>query len=238
MKRSCALILAAAILFCIGSASAVTAHGAPVTISIGSAEAKPGEEVSVSLEIHGDYTATALTLAIHYDPALLTRTGGLTQGEVWTDITSSGGMAMTNLQDPSMIVFTAITYNFDSSFSASGVLFTVRFTVSPNAQPGSSIPLMLDVRQFTFDEFDGTVIQIPFTAQNGRIDVTGGLTGLAGDVDCSGDVSYADISMLSMYLNGENPLITEQGWLNADANASGTINISDIAAIYNIIALS
>ncbi len=61
---------------------------------------------------------------------------------------------------------------------------------------------------------------------------------LPGDVDNNGEVSMADVTLLSMYLNGENPEIVEQGMLNADANKDGTVDIRDIAAIYSIIANS
>ncbi len=59
-----------------------------------------------------------------------------------------------------------------------------------------------------------------------------------GDIDCSGLISMADVTILSMYLNGENPTVSEPGMLNADANADGTVDIRDIAAIYAIIAAS
>ena len=59
-----------------------------------------------------------------------------------------------------------------------------------------------------------------------------------GDVDGDGLVTMADVTLLSMYLNGENPQITEPGMANADANEDGTVDIRDIAAIYAIIAAS
>ncbi len=61
---------------------------------------------------------------------------------------------------------------------------------------------------------------------------------LFGDVDGDGLVTMADVTLLSMYLNGENPQITAAGMANADANADGTVDIRDIAAIYAIIAAS
>ncbi len=65
-----------------------------------------------------------------------------------------------------------------------------------------------------------------------------GQTALFGDVDGDGLVTMADVTLLSMYLNGENPQITAAGMANADANADGTVDIRDIAAIYAIIAVS
>ena len=61
---------------------------------------------------------------------------------------------------------------------------------------------------------------------------------LTGDVDGDGAVTMADVTLLSMYLNGEDPVITGQGMADADANEDGTVDIRDIAAIYAIIAAS
>ncbi len=61
---------------------------------------------------------------------------------------------------------------------------------------------------------------------------------LLGDVDCNGVVTMADVSLLAMYLNGENPTISEQGMINANANLDGSVDIRDVTAIYNIIANS
>ncbi len=61
---------------------------------------------------------------------------------------------------------------------------------------------------------------------------------IPGDVDGDGVVTMADVTLLAMYLNGENPSITSAGLQNADANASGGVDIRDIAAIYAMIANS
>ena len=61
---------------------------------------------------------------------------------------------------------------------------------------------------------------------------------IPGDVDGDGVVTMADVTLLAMYLNGENPSITSAGLQNADANASGSVDIRDIAAIYAMIANS
>ncbi len=61
---------------------------------------------------------------------------------------------------------------------------------------------------------------------------------LPGDADCDGSVTMADATLLAMYLNGENPVISAQGMINADANEDGEVDIRDIAEIYAIIANS
>lgn len=142
----------------------------PVDIRITEAEAEPGEEVSVSLEMTGEYSATALTVFVDYDPALLTLTGDLEPGAVWQDINGKEGLIQQNTGTPGRIGFMAIVAEGD--FNTEGTVFTMHFTVSSEAQPGTVIPLALTVSQFTYDHIDGTVEAILYTAENGHIIVT------------------------------------------------------------------
>ena len=54
--------------------------------------------------------------------------------------------------------------------------------------------------------------------------------GMAGDADCDGDITLADVSALAAFLVNSGTL-SEQGVLNADANGDGIVNILDAAAI-------
>ena len=54
---------------------------------------------------------------------------------------------------------------------------------------------------------------------------------LLGDVDCSGEVNFGDISALYLHLLG-NGNITAQGVLNADFDQNGNVDFGDISAIY------
>ena len=70
--------------------------------------------------------------------------------------------------------------------------------------------------------------QVPYTAPQGE----------AGDVDCNSIVDMSDVSLLFSYLNGGGSGITEQGMLNADVNADGSVSVMDITGIFGIIANS
>ncbi len=59
-----------------------------------------------------------------------------------------------------------------------------------------------------------------------------------GDLDGDGVTTMADVSTLSMFLNGENPEISASGRQAAYANGDGTVDIRDISAIYAMIANS
>ena len=85
-------------------------------------------------------------------------------------------------------------------------------------------------------DFSNVTSDLTVTAQYEEVEVPP--TGLLGDVDCDGFVTMADVTLLSMYLNGENPEISEQGMINANANLDGGVDIRDIAAIYEIISAS
>lgn len=54
---------------------------------------------------------------------------------------------------------------------------------------------------------------------------------LLGDADCSGEVTFSDISVFYLFLTGSGDL-TEQGRLNADFNQDGVLNFGDISEIY------
>ena len=85
---------------------------------------------------------------------------------------------------------------------------------------------------------DIPVVEGIFTKDDVSVTVTYKRDVFAGDVDGDGLVTMADVTILSMYLNGEDPEISEQGMFNADANGDGGVDIRDIAAIYGIISAS
>ncbi len=58
--------------------------------------------------------------------------------------------------------------------------------------------------------------------------------GLLGDVDCDGEVTFSDISLLAQYLAG-NAALTEQGMANADMDQNGDITFADVGAIYQFL---
>ena len=56
---------------------------------------------------------------------------------------------------------------------------------------------------------------------------------LLGDVNCDGKVDMGDISALSAYLLGKGQL-SEQGIVNADASGNGSLDSSDLSAIFGL----
>ena len=58
--------------------------------------------------------------------------------------------------------------------------------------------------------------------------------GLYGDVDCDGEVTFSDISLLAQYLNGQAQL-SAQGLLNADMDHNGEATFADVGTIYQFL---
>jgi len=77
--------------------------------------------------------------------------------------------------------------------------------------------------------FANVTADITVTAQYEAIS-----TLLLGDVDCDGDVDFADVALLSQFISGMAE-ITAQGRLNADMDQNGVINFGDVGAIYQYI---
>ena len=54
---------------------------------------------------------------------------------------------------------------------------------------------------------------------------------LTGDIDCDGDVDFADVTALQMYLMNMGTL-TDEGLANADVNGDGRISFTDASRLY------
>ncbi len=57
---------------------------------------------------------------------------------------------------------------------------------------------------------------------------------LLGDVDCSDDVTMGDVSLLAAYLLNSG-IVTPQGYVNADANEDGAVDVLDLSAVCGIV---
>lgn len=208
----------------------------PVVFSIGSVEAEPGEIVELPVTLQGDYSANVIHLFVNYDPSILTLEDAPVAGSLWTAIQNKDGTIVTNTETPGQVGFIALLPS--DTLTEEGTLFTLRFRISANAEPGSATSVMLDVVQFSMDDMLGNSNAIEYESVNGTVTVSPIDQPLLGDIDNNGEVNMADVTLLSMYLNGENPQISEQGMINANANGDASVDIRDITAIYSIISNS
>ena len=175
MKRIISALVALMMVLSVAAmpVSAITErdHRGTVTFTLDNVEAEPDTDVNVSLKMEGEYSATALTVFVEYDSTQLSIKGNLKKGEVWYDILDVDGMVQQNTGTAGRIGFMAIVP--DGDFSSTGTIFTMTFHVSADVEPGTTIPLALTVDQFTYDELNGNVIQLPYTTENGSVVIPG-----------------------------------------------------------------
>ena len=84
---------------------------------------------------------------------------------------------------------------------------------------------------------DVTVVSGSMGANNVTVTVTyteNASGGLLGDVNCDGNVDFADVSYLYMFLIGSVEL-TPQGLANADLDGNELVNFSDITVLYGML---
>ncbi len=72
---------------------------------------------------------------------------------------------------------------------------------------------------------------VDFDCVTSDLDVTA-VYALLGDADCSGEVSFADVSLIYLFLISGNVQLSEQGQFNADFDQNGAVDFADISAIY------
>ena len=140
-----------------------------VVISVDSISSNPDADVEVAVRISGAYEANILQLSIGYDTNLLYLMEEPSAGVVWNAIESDNGFVAVNTEQSGTINFVAILPQ--GNFNQNGTVLTISFHVSESAEAGISIPLPLNVVQFSFDELDGTSNAIPHTVQNGSVNI-------------------------------------------------------------------
>lgn len=170
-------------------------------IYCGSVSAKPGETVSVPINISGNESTGISTFGfkIGYDSSVLTPESNVTNGIFTNDIifnpTYSNGVAFATGAS-------AVNKTGD------GTLFTVRFKVSDKAVSGKIYPITITVDELKY--VSGTTINThKYTTADGEVTINGTGTGtgtgtggdtdiglLYGDVDANGIISAADASLI------------------------------------------
>jgi len=126
-------------------------------ITIDSTTASAGEQITLAVTISDNVNVAAMDLDIRFDPTVLSynscANGSCVNGALALgDITKSGNFHFT------MATLTPV--------ATAGTLFTVTFTVSGDAKPGTTD---LELSQTTFCDFDSQDIPISFT--NGTVTI-------------------------------------------------------------------
>ena len=165
MKRFLSIITA---LLMLTLCTAAGAEGLPAdnegaVLSLGTAHANPGDEVTLSLEISGSFAVHALESFINYDSACLEVTGHA-YGEA-LNARPDDSIALVHPEAPGQIKLGLLCPT--DPFTAEGVLLDITFRVKEGC--GGTLPLIVTVKDFFFYPFDGDKVEIPIETVDGAI---------------------------------------------------------------------
>ena len=138
-------------------------------IAVSSAETEAGETVEIEVSINGEYEANILHLFVDYDSEALELLDGPASGEVWNAINEANGMTAVNTEELGRIGFIAIVP--ENTFSANGILFTLTFAVSDEAEAGAAYDLTATVPQFSYDDLGGNSSAVECEIENGAVTI-------------------------------------------------------------------
>lgn len=175
---------------------------------------KPGATVNVDISIQNNPSITALKISLSYPTEVLTL-----KSVEYKSLFSSYATGSNKMNSP----FTISWFSNDSNNeSANGVLATLTFEISSNADEGT-YPIVLSYD--TDDVFNSQFDNIEFAISNGAVVVTNSIPG-----DSNGDkkVNMKDIVFLQQYLNGWNVTIDTKA---ADVNGDSKVNMKDIVLL-------
>jgi len=247
-------VAAAMLSLSVCSIAPAVAAGETVQISVGTAEAKAGEQFTVDVSL-ADIPSTgiqAIDFTIAYDNTLITidsvKAGAITTTNAEGSDSTNGAMPIFDssiLNEEGCVNLIWSTSLQDSSYwlSKDGVFCTITGTVSKSAPEGTVADLKLVpgkretypgsgalVGKIACGYFDGTSkVSYEVAVKNGKVTVPGsGVTeGMRGDANCDGQVLLND-AILVMQSIGNPDAFGESGSDAARITSQGVKN-ADVA---------
>lgn len=193
--------------------------------------AQPGGGVSVDFNIDGEYECNTFTAYIHYDPTKLTLAqGGLERGEIWTQMLMNGGTVISDTTTVSgRIGLIAIMPG--EAFSGSGTIFTMNFNVAEDVELDTTIPITIEIVQFTNYPNGGEETPIPYYTVSGAVEIP---SFTIGDINNDGIINASDAIMIMRHALGSS-VLTGTALLAADINGDGAVNATDAILIMRMV---
>ena len=201
-----------------------------VRFEIETVRAQPGGSVSVDFNIDGEYECHTFTAFIYYDPTKLTLAqGGLERGEIWTQMLLNGGTVISDTTTvPGRIGLIAIMPG--EAFSGSGTIFTMNFNVAEDVELDTTIPITIEIVQFTNYPSGGVETPIPYYTVSGAVEIP---SFTIGDINNDGIINASDAIMVMRHALGSS-ILTGTALLAADVDGNGSVTASDALAIMRI----
>ena len=181
---------------------------------VSSISEKSGATVSIDVSIQNNPGITALKFNLDYPTEALTL-----KNVEYKSLFSSYATGSNKMNSPFTISWFS---NSSSNESANGVLATLTFEISNDAEEGNyPIELSFDPD----DVFDSNFDNVEFAISNGAVVVANSIPG-----DTNGDkkVNMKDIVFLQQYLNSWNVTIDTK---SADVNGDSKVNMKDIVLL-------
>lgn len=169
-----------------------------------------GKNASVKVFIKENPGFSVGIVRIKYDDKSLMYKG-VTAGEITDDITANVSVAGE--------IAVLVSLN-DARFTENGLLFTLNFTLTADADNGN-IEIFYDAGK---DFADKNGDRVFFNMKSAQIKI---LTAVQGDVDGDGDVDTTDLAKLKLHLVGLDDNVSA----GADVDGDGNINTGDMATL-------
>ena len=163
MKKIFALALAAMMAVCLIAIPAAAEND--VVIAVETVNAQPGETVDVSLNVTGEFAVHSVNIWVDFDNTKLTL-NGIEKGEALSNL-PGGGMALISQNDENNSIRLGVMMPTEP-LTAQGTFFTANFTVSEAVEPGTTIELALQVKEFSYMP-DLDSIPVENTPVNGAV---------------------------------------------------------------------
>ena len=186
-----------------------TWKAAPVisgTLTVGSAVAQPGKEVTVSVNLSENPGVALLGFYVEYDKDRLKLVG-------YEDGSLTGWLVSVGLQEKAL-------WSTHSNSDESGEILKLRFLVLEDAPEGDAVISLTRVEANT-----EKLEYVSFAAENGAVSVK---YKFSGDVNGDGLIDGLDVTCLTRWYAGFPETINE---LNADVNADGVVDGLDVTLL-------
>ena len=194
--------------------TAIPEEGEILTLTVGSLAAQPGQTIALPITLSGNPGLCGLNFALAYDKTALTLTdydclGQLLSVSDWTVGVGAGEKALWLQSDPT---------------EGNGEVLTLVFQVADQAPQGE---LTVTLEEVLAVEEGGSSPQVRVCP--GTVTIT---SGIAGDVNGDGRVTFADAQRLRRFLSGQEVAI-QNG--SADLNGDGLVNLLDLQLLQRVV---